>query len=76
MEDAHLEAFLVQVDNIENIFTIVTVFTNQIQNILLFTKIYKISTSVYILQIEQNIFLLCKYLMRYTHLYLAQKLSL
>lgn len=50
MEDAHFETFLLQVNYIK-----------YIQNILSFTKIYKISTSVYILQIEQNISLVRKY---------------
>jgi hypothetical protein len=41
MEDAHFETFLLQVNYIK-----------YIQNILLFTKLYKINTTVYILQTE------------------------
>jgi hypothetical protein len=65
MEDTHFEAFLLQVNYIK-----------YIQNILLLTKINKITTSVYILQIGQNISLVHKYFMRYTHLHLTQKSSM
>jgi hypothetical protein len=62
MEDSHFKVFLLQVN-----------YTKYIQNILLYTNKYKISTSIYILQIEQNISLVHTYLMRYTHVHLAQK---
>jgi hypothetical protein len=65
MENAYFKVFLLQVNYIK-----------YIHNVFLYTNKYKVSTSIYILQTEQNISLVHTYLMRYTRVRLAQKPSM